>query len=719
MLNNEIMNTNRNIVLVAKKLGLNEWQVENTIRLMDDGATIPFISRYRKEMTGSLDEVKLMHIKDEYDRLKDLDDRRESILKSIEEQEKMTPELRQRIEAAITISELEDIYLPYRPKRRTRATIAREKGLEPLALIIMEQKISDPSLKAEEFLNDDVKTVEEALGGASDIIAEWVSEDEKARRQLRYLFEKEAVIYSKVVKGKEAEGIKYSDYYNWSEPLKKCPSHRLLAMRRGEDEGFLRLSIEPVEVNALDILNSIFVKGRNTSSGIVADAVKDSWKRLLSSSMETEFRNISKEKADLEAINVFAENLRQLLLGPPLGEKTVLAIDPGFRTGCKVVCLDRQGNLIHNETIYPHPPQNETAKSIKKILSLVSAYKIEAIAIGNGTASRETEDFMKWVKFENDIQVFIVSEAGASIYSASKIARDEFPDYDVTVRGSVSIGRRLMDPLAELVKIDPKSIGVGQYQHDVDQSKLQKSLDDVVMSCVNAVGVEVNTASKHLLTYVSGLGPQLAQNIVDYRSENGPFKARQELLNVKRMGAKAYEQSAGFLRIRNAENPLDSSAVHPESYHVVEKISKDLGCDVKELITNENKRKEINLDRYITPFTGLPTLKDIMDELAKPGRDPRARIKEFSFADIHSMEDLKEGMVVPGIVTNITKFGAFVDIGIKQDGLVHISNMSKTYITDPSTVVKLHQHVMVKVIAVDIERKRVQLSMKDVEMKKS
>jgi uncharacterized protein len=718
MLNNEIMNTNRNIVLVAKKLGLHEWQVENTIRLMDGGATIPFISRYRKEMTGSLDEVKLMHIKDEYERLKDLDARRESILKSIEEQEKMTPELRQRIEAAITMSELEDIYLPYRPKRRTRATIAKEKGLEPLAAIIMDQKINDPSLKAEEFLNDDVKTVEDALGGASDIIAEWVSEDEKARKQLRYLFEKEAVIYSKVVKGKEAEGIKYSDYYDWSEPLKKCPSHRLLAMRRGEDEGFLRLSIEPVEVNALEILNSIFVKGRNASSGIVADAVSDSWKRLLSSSMETEFRNISREKADIEAINVFADNLRQLLLGPPLGEKTVLAIDPGFRTGCKVVCLDRQGNLIHNETIYPHPPQNETAKSIKKILSLVSAYKIEAIAIGNGTASRETEDFMKWVKFENDIQVFIVSEAGASIYSASKIARDEFPDYDVTVRGSVSIGRRLMDPLAELVKIDPKSIGVGQYQHDVDQSKLQKSLDDVVMSCVNAVGVEVNTASKHLLTYVSGLGPQLAQNIVDYRSENGPFKARQELLNVKRMGAKAYEQSAGFLRIRNAENPLDSSAVHPESYHVVEKISKDLGCDVKELITNENKRKEIILDRYITPVTGLPTLKDIMDELAKPGRDPRSRIKEFSFADIHSMEDLIQGMVVPGIVTNITKFGAFVDIGIKQDGLVHISNMSKTYISDPSTVVKLHQHVMVKVIAIDIERKRIQLSMKDVDMKK-
>ena len=712
------MDTNRNILLVAKKLGLHDWQVENTIRLMDGGATIPFISRYRKEMTGSLDEVQLMHIKEEYERLKDLDNRKEAVIKSIEEQEKMTPELRKRIDNAVTMSELEDIYLPYKPKRRTRATIAREKGLEPLAILILDQKENNPALKAEGFLNDDVATIEDALTGASDIIAEWINEDEKARKQLRYLFDKEAVIYSRVVKGKESEGIKYSDYYDWSEPLKKCPSHRLLAMRRGEDEGFLRLSLEPDEQHALDILNSIFIKGRNNSSEIVSGAVKDSWKRLLSSSMETEFRNISKEKADIEAINVFAENLRQLLLGSPLGEKNVLAIDPGFRTGCKVVCLDRQGNFIHNETIYPHPPQNETAMSIKKILSLVNAYKIEAIAIGNGTASRETEEFIKWVKFENDIQVFVVSEAGASIYSASKTARDEFPDYDVTVRGAISIGRRLMDPLAELVKIDPKSIGVGQYQHDVDQQKLQKSLDDVVMSCVNAVGVEVNTASKHLLTYISGLGPQLAQNIVDYRAENGPFMARKELLKVKRMGEKAFEQSAGFLRIRNAENPLDASAVHPESYHVVEKMSKDLGCELKELITDENKRKEIKLEQYITPVTGLPTLKDIIQELAKPGRDPRSKIKEFSFADVHSLEDLSEGITVPGIVTNITKFGAFVDIGIKQDGLVHISNLSRSYVSDPSTVVKLHQHVMVKVIAVDIERKRVQLSMKDIDQKK-
>ena len=664
-------------------------------------------------MTGSLDEVQLMHIKEEYDRLKDLDARREAIIKSIDEQEKMTPELRKKIDEALTMSELEDIYLPYRPRRRTRATIAREKGLEALAQLLMDQNEKDPAGKAEAFLNDDVASVEDALAGASDIIAEWVSEDEKARRQMRHLFEKESVIYSKVVKGKESEGIKYSDYYDWSEPLKKCPSHRLLAMRRGEDEGFLRISIEPIEDNAITLLKSIFIKGNNASSELVAEAVKDSWKRLLSSSMETEFRNISKEKADAEAIAVFVDNLRQLLLASPLGEKNVLAIDPGFRTGCKIVCLDRQGNLTHNETIYPHAPQNETAMSVKKILTLVSAYKIEAIAIGNGTASRETEDFIKWVKFENDIQVFVVSEAGASIYSASKTAREEFPDYDVTVRGAVSIGRRLMDPLAELVKIDPKSIGVGQYQHDVDQQKLQKSLDEVVMSCVNAVGVEVNTASRHLLTYVSGLGPQLAQNIVEYRAENGPFRSRRELLKVKRMGEKAFEQSAGFLRIRNAADPLDASAVHPESYHVVEKMSKDLGCGVSELMTDDNKRKEIKLERYITPVAGLPTLKDIMDELAKPGRDPRSKIKEFRFAEIRSMEDCIPGMVVPGIVTNVTKFGAFVDIGIKQDGLVHISNMSKHYITDPSTVVKLHQHVMVKILAVDIERKRVQLSMKD------
>ena len=713
------MSTNKNIELIAKRLGLHVWQVENTIRLMDGGATIPFISRYRKEMTGSLDEVQLAHIKTEYERLKELDSRREAIIKSIEEQEKMTPELLAKIQAAEIMSELEDIYLPYRPKRRTRATIAKEKGLEPLAEIIFRQQENDPSHSAEEYLNDQVATVEEALAGACDIIAEWINENENARKKLRYLFEKEAVIYSKIVKGREAEGIKFSDYYDWSEPLKKCPSHRLLAMRRGETEGYLKLSIEPEEEHAFEVLDSIFIKGRNESSDLVQEAVKDSWKRLLSSSMETEFRNISKEKADIDAINVFADNLRQLLLASPLGEKNILAIDPGFRTGCKVACLDRQGNLLHNENIYPHPPLNQTALSIKKILTLVNAYKIEAIAIGNGTASRETEDFIKYVKFENDIQVFVVSEAGASIYSASKVARDEFPDYDVTVRGAVSIGRRLMDPLAELVKIDPQSIGVGQYQHDVDQQKLRNSLDNVVMSCVNAVGVEVNTASSHLLTYVSGLGPQLAQNVVDYRSENGPFTSRKELMKVKRMGAKAFEQSAGFLRIRNADNPLDSSAVHPESYHVVEKMAKDMGCELKELIINDARRKEINLEKYVTPVTGLPTLKDIIDELAKPGRDPRSKIRQFSFADIHDMEDLVQGMVVPGIVTNVTKFGAFVDIGIKQDGLVHISNLSKTYVSDPSTVVKMHQHVMVKILSVEIERKRIQLSMKDIDQKAS
>jgi uncharacterized protein len=712
------MSSDKNIELISTRLGLHTWQVENTIRLMDGGATVPFISRYRKEMTGSLDEVTISGIKEEYKRLLELDARRESIIKSVEEQEKMTPELLAKIESALTMAELEDIYLPFRPKRRTRATIAKEKGLEPLAEIIFRQKETDPEKIAEEFLNEQVENINAAVAGAKDIIAEWVSENETARMRLRRLYEKEAVIYSRVIKGKETQGNKFSDYFEWSEPLGKCPSHRLLAMRRGEEEGFLRLSIEPEEDHALEILRSVFIRAANRSSEIVGEAIDDSWKRLLSPSMETEFRNISKEKADEEAIRVFADNLRQLLLAPPLGEKNILAIDPGFRTGCKIVCLDRQGKLLHNETIYPHPPQNQTALSIKKILSLVNAYKIEAIAIGNGTASRETEDFIKYVKFEKDIQVFVVSEAGASVYSASKVARDEFPDYDVTVRGAVSIGRRLMDPLSELVKIDPKSIGVGQYQHDVDQQKLQASLDEVVMSCVNAVGVEVNTASSHLLTYVSGLGPQLAQNIIDYRNENGPFCSRNDLLKVKRLRAKAFEQCAGFLRIRNAPNPLDSSAVHPESYHVVERMAKDIGCDISELIRSESKRKEIKLDRYVTQSTGLPTLQDIMNELEKPGRDPRSKIKEFRFADIHEIEDLIAGMIVPGIVTNVTKFGAFVDIGIKQDGLVHISNLSKTYVKDPSEVVKLHQHVIVKILSVDIERKRIQLSMKDVDQKK-
>jgi len=708
------MNADRHIEFIAKKLALQVWQVENTLRLLDDGATVPFISRYRKEMTGSLDEVTLLTIKDEFTRLKELEKRRESIIRTIEEQDKMTPELRQRIEDALTLAELEDIYLPYRPKRRTRATVAREKGLEPLAAIIFEQAEKDPYLKAKEFINEQVLTVDEAIAGACDIIAEWISEDEKARKQMRDLFEKEAVIFSSVIKGKEKDGIKYSDYFLWSEPLKKCPSHRYLAMRRGENEGFLRLSISPDEKKAIRLLENLFVKGNSSSSELVRKALSDSWKRLLGPSMETEFRNISKEHADDEAIKVFADNLRQLLLAPPLGEKNVLAIDPGYRTGCKIVCLDRQGNLLHNETIYPHPPQNQTAISVKKIVNLVNSYKIEAIAIGNGTASRETEDLIRWIKFDRDVQVFVVSEAGASVYSASKVAREEFPEYDVTVRGAVSIGRRLMDPLAELVKIDPKSIGVGQYQHDVDQTKLQSSLDEVVVSCVNAVGVELNTASSHLLTYISGLGPQLAKNIVEYRTQNGAFRSRKELLNVKRMGEKAFEQCAGFLRIRDAENPLDASAVHPESYHIVEKMASDLGVRITDLMADAELRKKIRIEDYVTEKTGLPTLQDIMEELARPGRDPRTKIKEFRFADIHSIEDVREGMVVPGIVTNITKFGAFVDIGVKQDGLVHISNLAREFVTDPTAVVKLHQHVMVKVIGVDIERNRIQLSMKDI-----
>ncbi len=706
----------KNIKIIAQRLSLHDWQVENTVRLLEDGSTVPFISRYRKEMTGSLDEVVIMKIKEQYEKLRELDKRKEAVIKSIEEQEKMTPDLFKRIEAADTMTELEDIYLPYKPKRRTRSTIAKEKGLEPLAVIIFKQEERDPESAAEKFVTGEVPDIEGAIAGACDIIAEWVNESEKSRVSLRRLMERDAVIESKVVKGKEQEGIKYSDYFEWSEPLKKCPSHRLLAMLRGEDEGFLRLQITvKKEDDALELLERIFVKGNNRSSVLVKETLKDSYRRLLLPSLETEFRNSSKEKADEEAISVFALNLRQLLLASPLGQKKVLAIDPGYRTGCKLVCLDSQGNLLHNETIYPHPPQNQTALSVSKIVNLVSAYKIEAIAIGNGTAGRETEELVRWIKFDRTVQVFLVNESGASVYSASDVAREEFPEYDVTVRGSVSIGRRLVDPLAELVKIDPKSIGVGQYQHDVNQTKLQKSLDDVVVSCVNAVGVEVNTASKHLLTYVSGLGPQLAKNIVEYRAEKGPFNSRKELSKVKRMGEKAFEQAAGFLRIRDAENPLDSSAVHPESYHIVEKIAQDLNCSVIDLMSNEQKRKEIKPEKYVTPTVGLPTLKDIIQELAKPGRDPRTTLEEFRFADIHSLDDLKEGEVVPGIITNITKFGAFVDIGVKQDGLVHVSNLSNKYVSDPSTVVKLNQHIKVMILSVDRERKRIQLSMKNVE----
>ncbi|MBE0673847.1 MAG: helix-hairpin-helix domain-containing protein, partial [Bacteroidales bacterium] len=630
----------KNITIIARKLGLHEWQVENTVRLLDGGSTVPFISRYRKEMTGSLDEVTILNIKDQYDRLKELDKRREAIIKSVEEQEKMTPELKARFLDASTMAELEDLYLPFRPRRRTRATVARENGLEPLALLILAQSERDPESKADAYISDKVPDVASAIAGACDIIAELINENERARNSVRRLMERDAVITSKVVKGKEKEGIKYSDYYDWSEQLKRCPSHRLLAMRRGEDEGFLRLQIAPrKEDEAIELIERLFVKGNNRSSALVRSSVDDCYKRLLLPSLETEFRNSSKERADEEAISVFAMNLRQLLLASPLGESRVLAIDPGYRTGCKVVCLDSQGNLVHNETIYPHPPQNQTALSVKKIINLVEVYKIDAIAIGNGTAGRETEDLIRWIKFDREIRVFMVDESGASIYSASEVAREEFPEYDVTVRGSVSIGRRLVDPLAELVKLDPKSIGVGQYQHDVNQPKLQQSLDDVVMSCVNAVGVEVNTASKHLLTYVSGLGPQLAANIVEYRREKGPFRSRSELMKVKRMGDKAFEQAAGFLRIRNAENPLDSSAVHPESYHVVARMAEDLNCSVTDLMLDETKRKEIKPSKYVSDKIGLPTLKDILDELAKPGRDPRTALEDFRFADIHSVSD--------------------------------------------------------------------------------
>jgi len=701
------------INIIARKLQLHDWQVENTLRLLDDGATIPFISRYRKEITGSLNEVQLAEIRDEYERLRELDKRREAIIKSIEEQEKMTPELLSRINAALTITVLEDIYLPFRPKRKTRASMAREKGLEPLALWLLEQKQGDPVTEAGRYTGDEVETAEIALAGARDIIAEIVSENELVRSSLRRLYERDAVITSKVVKGKEEDGSKFSDYFEWSEPLRRCPSHRLLAMRRGEEEGYLRLAIMPSEADAVESIEKQFIKSNNAAARQVKSAVADSWSRLLSPSMETEFRKSSKEKADEEAIRVFADNLRQLLLSAPLGEKSVLALDPGFRTGCKVVCLDRQGALLHHDVIFPHPPQNETARSVSKMLSLIDRFNIEAVAIGNGTASRETEEFIRqYLPQEPAIKIYVVSEAGASIYSASKTARDEFPDEDVTVRGAVSIGRRLMDPLAELVKIDPKSIGVGQYQHDVDQTRLQTSLDEVVMSCVNAVGVEVNTASPHLLTYVSGLGPKLAQNIVDHRTEKGPFRSRAELMKVKRMGDKAYEQAAGFLRIRNAVNPLDASAVHPESYHIVERMAKDTGCTVAELIDDDSRRKAINIERYVTPEAGLPTLKDIMMELARPGRDPRSAIQEFSFADIHTLEDVKEGMEVPGIVTNITKFGAFVDIGVKQDGLVHVSQMADRYVDDPSKVVKLHQQLIVRVLSVDLARKRIQLTLK-------
>lgn len=701
--------------LISDELQLSVQSINNTITLFDEGATIPFISRYRKEMTGSLDEVAVGAIKERYEKLLEIEKRKDTIIKTIEEQGALTPELKKKIDDSWNATEIEDIYLPYKPKRKTRAVKAKERGLEPLATMLMKQHEQNVELKSEAYITDEVPTVDDALQGARDIIAEWVSENPTARDIVRNTFSREAMIISKVVKGKDEEGVKFKDYFDWSEPLRKCPSHRLLAMRRGEKEGFLKITITPQSEQAVERLDRLFVKGNTASSAQVRMAVEDSYKRLLEPGIETEFSQLSKGNADTDAIKVFAENLKQLLLSSPLGEKRVLALDPGFRTGCKLVCLDAQGNLLHNETIYPHPPQSETGKAMKKVDSLVDAYKIEAIAIGNGTASRETESFIRSIRFNRDLQVFVVSEDGASIYSASKIARDEFPDYDVTVRGAVSIGRRLMDPLAELVKIDPKSIGVGQYQHDVDQSQLKASLDTVVESCVNQVGVNVNTASKHLLTYVSGLGPQLAQNIVDYRTENGSFTSRNELKKVPRLGAKAFEQCAGFMRIPDAGNPLDNSAVHPESYPVVEKMAKDLGCNVADLMTNKELRDKVVLKNYVSEKTGLPTLTDIMKELEKPGRDPRQQIKVFEFAPgVTSIGHLKQGMVLPGIVTNITNFGAFVDVGVKQDGLVHISQLANKFVSDPNQVVKLHQHVMVKVVEVDEARKRIQLSMKDV-----
>lgn len=701
--------------LISQLLNIPAGQVERTIALLNEGGTIPFISRYRKEATGGLDEVQIGNIKDQLDKLTELKKRKETILTSIEEQGKLNPDLKQRIEESWNSTEIEDLYLPYKPKRLTKAEIARKKGLEPLARIVMMQKETKLASKVKTFIQGEVKNAGEALQGARDIIAEWINENEGARNTVRNSFTHTAVIASKVIKGKEEEGAKYQDYFDFSEPLNRVSSHRLLAIRRGEAEGILRVTISPDTEICLDRLKRRFVKGHPDAAGHVENAVEDSFKRLLKPSIETEFAHLSKIKADEEAIRVFAENLRQLLLAPPLGQKRVLGVDPGYRTGCKLVCLDAQGNLLHNEAIYPHPPQNEKGKAAAKVAQLVSTYALDAIAIGNGTASRETEQFITGIRYDRAVQVFVVSENGASIYSASKIARDEFPHYDVTVRGAVSIGRRLMDPLAELVKIDPKSIGVGQYQHDVEQNALKKSLDLTVESCVNKVGVNVNTASKHLLTYISGLGPALAQNIIDYRTEHGPFQSRKELKKVPRMGEKAFEQSAGFLRIPDGKNPLDNSAVHPESYPIVEQMAKDLNCTVAELISNKELKKKLDLRKYINDQVGMPTLQDIIEELDKPGRDPRQSIQVFAFdPDVKTISDLKEGQVLPGIVTNITNFGCFVDVGIKENGLVHISELADRFISDPTQVVSIHQHVKVKVISVDLVRKRVQLSMKGI-----
>lgn len=701
------------IVFITERAGVAEKYVRNLITLLDEGATIPFIARYRKEMTGSMDEVKIEEIREMYEQYKELEKRKKSILESIGQQGLLTGLLEKQICNCVDMRMLEDIYLPFKPKKQTKASKAKAKGLEPLAAVLLKQEGGEATDKALRFVKGEVSDEEEALQGARDIIAEWVSEDEKARNCTRRLVERVAFVQSKMVKGKEKEGEKYTDYFDYKEQLKKCPSHRMLAIRRGEAEGFLKISLSVEEEEALDGLERIFVKGSNSSAQQVRMAVKDSYKRLLFPSIESEYMALSRQKADDESIKVFAENLRQLLLAPPLGNKRVLALDPGFRTGCKVVCLDETGNLIHNENIYPHPPQNEYKQAASKIVNMVATYDIQAIAIGNGTAGRETESFIQNLHYDRKLQVFVVSENGASIYSASKIAREEFPEYDITVRGAVSIGRRLMDPLAELVKIDPKSIGVGQYQHDVEQGKLKDSLDRVVESCVNKVGVNVNTAGKYLLMHVSGLGPVLAANVEEYVKENGAVKSREELKKVKRMGSKAFEQCAGFLRINGAENPLDDSSVHPESYYIVRKIAKDLQVDVAQLIGNEELCNKIEPAKYVDDKTGILTLKDIIEELKKPGRDPRRMAQVFSFADgIKKVDDLQEGMVLPGIVTNITNFGAFVDVGVKQDGLVHISEIVDRFISNPIEVLALHQQVMVKVLQVDKERKRISLSIK-------
>lgn len=705
------------IKYIASAIGVKEWQVEHCIELFEEGATVPFISRYRKERTGALDEVQVAETKFHYQKFVELDKRKQAIIKSIEEQEKMTPQLMQQIEECVELQLLEDIYLPFRPKRRTRAAIAKEKGLEPLALKMMTLKVEGFADYVKSFVKGDVKDVEEALQGAKDIIAENISERQEVRQELRTFYIKSGKIQAKLAKGKsEDDAEKFSNYFNHSEDISRMPAHRVLAVLRGAEEGMLQVKLNVDEEIPSKIIGRLFFQGSKCSSfqlyEELQDAINDSYKRLLHPSIENEAIRIAKERADLDSIRVFGENLRQLLLAPPVGQKRTLALDPGFRTGCKVVCLDEQGNLLHNDTIYPHPPVNEKIMAMKKLSNMVESYKIEVIAIGNGTASRETEAFIKRISFPHQVRVYSVSEDGASIYSASPVAREEFPQYDVTVRGAVSIGRRLMDPLAELVKIDPKSLGIGQYQHDVDQTLLKEKLDDIVVSCVNSVGVNLNTASKHLLSYISGIGPALAQNIVEYRETNGAFSSRKELLKVKRLGEKVYEQAAGFLRIPGAENPLDNSAVHPERYELVAKMADSVHIPLEELVGNKDLVASIDISKFVTDEVGLPTLNDIVEELSKPGRDPRTGIKVLEFSnDIYTIEDVKAGMELPGIITNITNFGAFVDIGIKQNGLIHISNMSDRFITNPSEVVKLHQHVKVKVLEVDLKRQRIQLKL--------